>query len=251
MQNLGIISGTVFLGDRHLDNGKKEVVETEFGTAVVIRTDRFLYIQRHGAADGTHIPPHLINNQANLRALQELGADVVIGINSTGSLHTRLKPGTLIIPDDFIALSGTPTTVTDRAFHIIPALSDEIRQGLIAAAVQCGTDVVREGIYWQTTGPRLETKAEIRMMARHADIVGMTMASEAVVACELGVPYAAICSVDNYCHGIVKKPLTIDEIIEGARRNADIIYTIITGYMNDTTVTGQADHHPGKYQRKE
>lgn len=232
MKGLGIISGTVLLDDRHLTKGKQETVDTEFGKATIIHTDRFLYIQRHGPSGSRHIPPHLINYQANLMALKELGAGEVIGINSTGSLHTRLKPGTLVIPDDFIALSGTPTTVTDRALHIIPTLNDKVRNRLITASKERGIDVVREGTYWQTTGPRLETKAEIRMMAHYADIVGMTMANEAVVACELDIPYAAVCSIDNYCHGIVKKSLTIEEITEGARRNADTIFTIITEYMN-------------------
>ena len=37
------------------------------------------------------------------------------------------------------------------------------------------------GVYWQVIGPRLETVAEIRLFAQHADVVGMTMASECVV----------------------------------------------------------------------
>ena len=43
------------------------------------------------------------------------------------------------------------------------------------------------GVYWQVTGPRLETVAEIRVFAQHADVVGMTMASECTVAGELGL----------------------------------------------------------------
>ena len=128
---------------RHLVNGKVEVEETEFRTAVVIRTDRFLSIQRHGATEGTHTPPHRINSQANLRALPERGADSATGISTTGSLHTRLKPETLAIPHDCITISGTPTTGADRALHIISTLSDVIRQGPISAALQCDADVMR------------------------------------------------------------------------------------------------------------
>ena len=40
------------------------------------------------------------------------------------------------------------------------------------------------------------------MMAAHADLVGMTIASECVVAGELGLPYAALCMVDNLANGI-------------------------------------------------
>ena len=58
-----------------------------------------------------------------------------------------------------------------------------------------------------------ETKAEIAMMSRYVDLVGMTMGSEAVIAQELGLAYASICSVDNYAHGLGEKALTMDEIV--------------------------------------
>ena len=58
------------------------------------------------------------------------------------------------------------------------------------------------GVYWQTIGPRFETPAEIRLIAAHADLVGMTIASECIVAGELGLAYAAVCVVDNLANGI-------------------------------------------------
>lgn len=231
MQSLGIISGTVFLDEKKIRIIEKKFVETEFGNALVLISDNFIYIPRHGNSRDTHIVPHIINNQANLKALKDLGVKEVIGINSTGSLKKILKPGMLVIPDDFIALSGTPTTVTKKALHIIPTLDERVRRKIIDSADRCKIDVIEEGVYWQTTGPRLETKAEIRMMAGYADIVGMTMASEAVVACELDIPYASICSIDNYCHGIVKKQLTLREITEGATKNTDTILKIIESYI--------------------
>ena len=60
------------------------------------------------------------------------------------------------------------------------------------------------GVYWQTIGPRFETPAEIRMIAPHADLVGMTIASECVIAGELGLEYAAICVVDNLANGLAE-----------------------------------------------
>ena len=39
-------------------------------------------------------------------------------------------------------------------------------------------------------------------MAAHADVVGMTIASECIVAGELGLAYAAVCVVDNLANGI-------------------------------------------------
>ena len=58
------------------------------------------------------------------------------------------------------------------------------------------------GVYWQAPGPRLETRAEIGLIAAHADVIGMTVASECIVAGELGLAYAAICMVDNLANGV-------------------------------------------------
>ncbi|HMK15721.1 MAG TPA: 5'-methylthioadenosine phosphorylase, partial [Methanomicrobiales archaeon] len=73
----------------------------------------------------------------------------------------------------------------------------------------------------QTAGPRIETVAEVRALARVADLVGMTLASEASLACELGVPFTALCTVDNYAHGIGGEAPTYEHILEASRAHAD------------------------------
>ncbi len=205
--------------------GKK--VENEFGTAQVFRQEGFVYISRHGIGDQGQIPPHMINHRANIKAMKDLGVHDIIGVNSTGSLKKELVPGTLIVPDDYISLFESPTIFNEEQRHIVPTLSETVRQKLIAASEELGIPLISEGTYWQTRGPRLETKAEIRMMSRHADIVGMTMASEAVIAREMDLEYASICSVDNFGHGLTENPLTTEEIKENARKNAGKIIRII------------------------
>jgi purine nucleoside phosphorylase len=72
------------------------------------------------------------------------------------------------------------------------------------------------GTYWNAVGPRLETPAEIQVIARDADVIGMTMAPECVVAGELGLAYAAVCAVVNYANGVGEEPLTLDDVERGA-----------------------------------
>ena len=50
------------------------------------------------------------------------------------------------------------------------------------------------------------------MIAPHADLVGMTIASECVIAGELGLEYAAICVVDNLANGLAEGGLSVDEM---------------------------------------
>jgi len=157
----------------------------------------------------------------------------VIGINSTGALKKNLYPGMIVIPDDFITLTAIPTIHQDKLAHITPSLDESVRLKLITAARNINLDIVETGTYWQVTGPRLETKAEIRMMANYADIVGMTMANEAVIALEMGMPYASACSIDNYGNGLVEKPLSMEEIITGTRKNADMMMRLIKQYVEE------------------
>jgi 5'-methylthioadenosine phosphorylase len=236
MGRLGIISGTLTLQRTEiLGELSEEIVETDFGAALVLHSPQLALIPRHGKDPRRHILPHRINNAANLTALKALGVDEVIGINSTGSLKEELKPGAIMIPDDYILLYGGPTIFDSKPVHITPVLHDGIRQKAIDAARLSGIDIVDGGIYWQTKGPRLETRAEIRFMSRFADIVGMTMAGEAVIAQELEIPYASICSVDNFAHGIGKQKLTLEGIIEHARRNTEAIVRIILKYLEGRT----------------
>ena len=240
MKPVGIISGTIPLHEEDVFKNLKRVpVENEFGSALVFFSELVAFIPRHGVDPKHGTPPHRINHQANLAALQGMGVTEVIGINSTGSLKRDVEPGIIMIPDDYISLAEVPTIFHDKAVHITPALNQEMRHRLISTAEKLGITVRENGVYWQTSGPRLETKAEIRLMSQFADIVGMTMASEATIAQELGISYAAICSVDNYGHGLVEKPLSAAEITEGARRNARNMLEIVKRYIDEFSSGGK------------
>ncbi|MBP7764564.1 MAG: MTAP family purine nucleoside phosphorylase [Deltaproteobacteria bacterium] len=238
MARIGVLAGTFMMEKSSLlHGGKKEKVRTPYGEACAVITDRLVFVLRHGADPNHYVLPHLINHPANLRALKDLGATEVIGVNSTGSLKKNLSPGLLVIPDDFISFAPTPTVAEGRPLHIAPSLSENVRGRLIAAAHSAGIAAAEKGVYWQVPGPRLETRTEIRMMSAFADVVGMTMASEAAVASELDLPYASACSIDNYGNGLVEKPLRMEQIIAGTRRNADMMKKLLESYL---LVTAQA-----------
>lgn len=232
MKPLGILSGTILLQDKGIfPDLTEELVETAFGEALVFRSPEVVLIPRHGKDPQRHIMPHLINHAANLQAMKALGVEEVIGVHSTGSLKRRLTPGMIVVPDDYLMLTPGPTAIRQRAVHITPRLSEPVRQKWSAAAESCGIHAADSGVYWQTAGPRLETRAEIAMMAPFVDLVGMTMASEAIVAQELGMAFASLCSVDNFAHGIGEKPLTMEQILRHARKNAETIEQIVTAYL--------------------
>jgi 5'-methylthioadenosine phosphorylase len=168
-------------------------------------------LQRHGA-DGYRLP-HLIDHGANLRSLVDAGCDRALAVSSVGSLDTELGIGSIVCPDDFIALQLTATTRTDVGAHIPPGFETAWREEIVSAWRESGAAPLRDGaVYWQTNGPRFETPAEIRLIAAHADLVGMTVASECIVAAEIGLRYAAICVVDNLANGIGDQPLSTEDL---------------------------------------
>jgi 5'-methylthioadenosine phosphorylase len=240
MKALGIISGTVLLqGKGIFADLSEETVETDFGNAVVFRSAAVVFVARHGTDPRRHILPHRINHEANLAAMKQLGVRELLGVYSTGALKRRLKPGMLVVPDDYILPAGGPTIVREKAVHIVPVLNPAIRRKWLDAARDCDIDCVDGGIYWQTAGPRFETRAEVAMISQFADLVGMTMASEAVIAQELDLPFAPLCSVDNYAHGLEEKGLTLEKILWHARHNAEAILRILTQYIETDNRTAR------------
>lgn len=229
---IAIVGGTSLLETAIFGRWRDRTVGTRFGEAAVKTAGNAVFLQRHGTP---FLPPHRINHRANMTALKDLGARKILAINSVGSLKTVIKPGSLIVPDDFICPWHVETFFDDEARFMIPAMDETFAREVFGICTLHTGSVRMGGTYIQTIGPRLETRAEINMLKRFGDIVGMTLVSEATLAMELELPYASICSVDNYCHGILKTPLTIDEIFANAAKNKRTIEDILNTFIDRNT----------------
>jgi 5'-methylthioinosine phosphorylase len=194
----------VILGSNALGPGGSEI-------GSIAEAQGAFVLQRHGA--GAYRPPHLIDHAANMQAALDAGCDRVLAISSVGSLHTELPVGSFACPDDFISLQASLSVFSDARGHMTPGFDPEWRDELLSAWTGRAPVPLRDGaVYWQTSGPRFETPAEIRLIAAHADLVGMTLASECIVARELGLRHAAICVVDNLANGLEPEPLSVEEL---------------------------------------
>lgn len=185
-------------------------------------------VQRHGT-DG-YVLPHRIDHVANMQSLAEAGCDRVLALGSVGGLQPELGPGTFVCPADFIALDVGPATFDDERAHRVPLFDRSWRRRVVDAwRDRVGSELVDGGVYWQARGPRLETPAEIRLMATHAQVVGMTIASECVAACEVGLAYAAICVVENLANGVGERELTMEELLAGRAANREAVARALAG----------------------
>ena len=218
---LGIIGGTSLLFSQ-LPPLEKKQLATPFGRTDIL-TGEIVMLMRH--QDG--IPPHRINYRANLAAMKLAGVDRIVAFGSSGSLKPEIVPGSLLIPTDYVSVSDVPSIHDHSIEHVRPELSDDISKELsrIIPSARFG------GIYVQTRGPRIETAAEVKDLATFADVVGMTIASEATLACELGMGFAALCTVDNYANGLGGEVLTYEHILNTSRthrhRTEEIVSEII------------------------
>jgi len=185
-------------------------------------------IDRHG---DDYALPHLIDHEANLRGLLDAGCDRVLGVSSVGGLHAEPRPGTYLCPDDFIALDLPPlTTLAGPGAHRVPGFDPEWRRRVVTAFA-AAVELRDGGVYWQVAGPRLETRAEVRYVAAHADVIGMTVASECIVAGELGLAYAAICVVDNLANGVADTKLTLEEVAEGQLEHRPVLAQVLAAAL--------------------
>jgi len=216
---LAVAGGHSILGSVFASNADRVDVPVDDGTVAVLDAGPFVVLQRHGL-DGYHAP-HAIDHAANLRAVQALGCDRVVALNSVGGLRRDVGVGTVLVPDDFVALHLGLSQYDDGRGHRVPGFEPEWRSRVLDAWRTQQPDVRDGGVYWQTIGPRFETAAEIRVLAAHADVVGMTLGSECVIAGELGLPYASVCIVDNLANGVGERPLTLEEFEAGRRANQE------------------------------
>ncbi len=221
---IGIILGQGLGLFSFLKEKKRKIVRTPFGAVEILVRDNFLFLFRHGRKN--KIPPHKINHKANLFAFKKEGVNLIIAFNSVGSLKNEIKPGEIVLISDCIDFSP-PTFFEKKCLHIVPEISEKARKFLEKILKELKIKFRRKGIYFQTRGPRLETKAEINLIKNFGDLVGMTMAKEATLAQELNLPYCSLAFVDNYAHGIGKRPLTLREIQKNQKKNLKVIEKII------------------------
>jgi 5'-methylthioadenosine phosphorylase len=238
MGRLALVGGHGFQTLDPWAGASKARLTTERGTVGLLDAGTHLVLPRHGI--DAYTPAHLVDHARNLAALQDSGCDRVLAICSVGSLHRELSVGSFLCPSDFIALGQVDTAFDDERGHVVPAFDPVLRRLVVEAWATATDEPIRDaGIYWQSPGPRFETPAEVRLIARHAEVVGMTMASECVAACQLGLAYAAICVVDNLANGIGEAPLTREEYEAGHAANRERLATVLGTALPSLTAEGQ------------
>lgn len=246
----GIVGGSGFASFAELAIERREIVRTPYGepsgpvTFGRLEGQEVAFLPRHGS--GHTIPPHDINYRANIWALKQVGVEGVIAVVSVGAISTGVDPGALVLPDQVIDYTwGRASSYFDSpevpVTHIDFTLPFDcaLRERLLVAARETGQTVIDGACYACMQGPRLETAAEINRLERDgANVVGMTLMPEAVLARELELPYAALGIVVNHAAGrggsmvnisMGEIGFTLDRTIEQVRA---VIITLVRTYSD-------------------
>ncbi|MFM8303580.1 MAG: hypothetical protein ACKOA9_04685 [Actinomycetota bacterium] len=227
MGRLAVVGGHTVLGPALHEalglRGRARRVPVPGGPVQVVDAESVVFLQRHRQPDYVLAP--YLDHHAYAHALSVAGCDRVLALGSCGGLRAGLPPGTTLLLDDVISFSPRPDSrFVDGRAATVPGFDPDWRARVRAAWTAHGSGSLRDGgVYWQATGPRFETQAEIRLMATFADVVGMTIGSESVAHRERGLAYAAVCVVDNFANGVAGATLTVEEFQSGVAANADAL----------------------------
>jgi 5'-methylthioadenosine phosphorylase len=227
---IGVIGGTGVYDPKIFEKGRDIKVFTPFGepsdlvSIGVYKNTRVAFIPRHGR--NHTIPPHRVNYRANVWALKQLGVERIIASSAVGSLRDDYAPGNLVIPDQFIDRTKKRLDTFyegGQICHISSAdpFCSQLRMFFVDFARELGLNTKKNGTYVCVEGPRFSTRAESKLFRMwNADIIGMTLYPECVLAREAELCYVSIAMVTDY-DVWAEKPVSTKEVMATMRENVE------------------------------
>jgi 5'-methylthioadenosine phosphorylase len=243
MVKIGIIGGSGLDDPKIISDSKEIEVETTYGkpssplTMGKIDGVDVVILARHGKEHT--IPPTQVNFRANISALKEQGCTHILATTACGSLRKDIERGDFVILDQFIDFTRLrPVTFFEEfpgggenAKHTPMAtpFSEELRKVFIEAGKELGIKVHEKGTVITIEGPRFSTKAESKMFRQWgADVINMSIAPEAILANEAGIPYAAVAmSTDYDCLFDDVPPVSWEEVLKVFGENVDKVLSLL------------------------
>ena len=223
-----------------LSSVHEEEVSTPYGkptsvlTHGIISEKEVVLISRHGKQH--QYSPTEVNYRANLFALKDAGVTHILATTACGSLREEIGRRHFVVLDQFIDFTKHRICTYADKFEssivhtpMATPFDESLRQLFFTSATQLNLPVHPKGTVVTIEGPRFSTKAESKMFQLWgADVINMSVATEASLANELGIPYAAIAmSTDYDCWKEDEAPVSWEEILKISHQNADNVKKIL------------------------
>ncbi len=173
-----------------------------------------------------------------VRVLRALGAETLVVTGACGGLNPLWAEGDLALLSDHINLMGDNPLVGPNVEAQGPRFPDmseaydrDLRDSAREVALEAGI-ALREGVYVAVTGPNLETAAEYRMLrAIGADVVGMSVVPEVIVANHAGMSVLGLTVVTDLCLPDALEPVEVEAIIAIAREAEPALTRVVRGVI--------------------
>lgn len=233
---IGLIGGSGFEDPKLFKLEEEKEITTEFGKPSskvkigLIEGKKVAFISRHGTKHT--INPSNVNYKANIKALKDLGVKKVLASSTVGSLKEEYKPGEFVFVDQFIDRTTKRTQTfydKEKVCHISVAepFCSNLRKNLIDSAKELKFDFQKKGTCVVIEGPRFSTKAESKLFREwNADVIGMTLVPEAVLAREAELCYASIATITDY-DVWKEKPVDVNTILKRMKENTSKLQKLI------------------------
>jgi len=173
-----------------------------------------------------------------VRVMRALGVEELIVFNAVGGMNPHLDLGDIVAVTDHINLMGDNPLIgwnDDRLGDRFPDMSEPYTRACRARAEAVATELgipLRRGVLVAVAGPNLETAAEYRFLRRvGADIVGMSMVPETLVAVHAKMRVLGLCVVTDLCRPDALEPADIPRIIATAQSAEPRLRQLIVEYL--------------------
>lgn len=246
---IGVIGGTGFQ-DLFEDVVEKKV-DTEFGEVTAFlgtcMGKDIVFIPRHGKGHSTLAP--YVNYKGNIEALKTLGVERVISVSAVGAINPDIEVGSLGSLGNFFDMTKRSNTYGKYSVDMTDPFCPEINNVFSEAAKKINEPLNENLQLVCMEGPRYETRLEIGLFGKWGiDVVGMTTATEAALARELGMCYSVTTLTTNMAAGVtdVRPSLKVHKEV-GERKNATMKKLVIESINLMTERQGCTCHEP--YER--
>lgn len=166
---------------------------------------------------------------AAVSLMAQMGITHLILTNAVGSLRPKFKTADIVLATDVIPPIPNPFhSIRGKGASAVFAIDSEWRQRTLQQALTSGI-ALQQGTYVQVLGPQYETRAEIRMYRRMgADVIGMSTATEALIAWDYGIKTQILSLVTNMLSDVATPTISHAHVIEKAQQAAQTVASVIT-----------------------
>ena len=183
-----------------------------------------------------------------VRVMRELGAQTLIVSGASGCMNPQFHLGDIVLLEDHINLMGTNPLIgpnDDSLGPRYPDMSWPYDRELLKMAEESASAAgvrARPGVYAAMTGPSLETRAEYRFLRTiGADVVGMSVVPEVIVAVHAGMRVLGLAVVTDMCLPDAMSPVDVEAVLATARAAEPKMTAIVKRVLGRLGGPGGAD----------